>query len=230
MKLQSHASIECRRRLQVEHAGGVAEQARRDVQQQLVDAALAQQRAIERVAGFDVQLVDAALGEQVQRGRQIDLAGPIRQREHFRTGCAQRMRAWRELTVIACADHERRRAGQDSGAQRHVESAVDQHAQRLARRIHRAYRHVRVVLAHRADAGEDRACAGAPCMPVSARGAGGDPLALAARQCGAPVQCRRELEPDPRNAARHPRHETDIQLLGLVREQPAAHVDARVAQ
>ena len=53
------------------HAG--TEQLGRQIQQQLVDQALAQQAAVELVAGLDMQLVDAAAGQVLQQLGQIDL-------------------------------------------------------------------------------------------------------------------------------------------------------------
>jgi molybdopterin/thiamine biosynthesis adenylyltransferase len=76
---------------QVEEAlRGVADQHRRQVDQQFVHAALAHQRAVELEAGLDVQLVDAALAQQAQQRGQIDLAGerwaPGRARGRTRAG------------------------------------------------------------------------------------------------------------------------------------------------
>src|SRR6187431_1421963 len=56
-------------------AAAGAEQARREVDEQLVDQALLQQRGVELLAGFDVQLVDAASSKVGQHRGEIDLAG-----------------------------------------------------------------------------------------------------------------------------------------------------------
>ena len=51
-----------------------AQQFGRQVEQQLIDQPLRQQRAVEDGTGFDVQLVDAVLAQIVEHGGQIDPA------------------------------------------------------------------------------------------------------------------------------------------------------------
>ena len=55
-------------------AATAAEQARCDVDQQLVDPAFLQQRGVELLAGLDMQLVDAAPAEVGEHRGQVDLA------------------------------------------------------------------------------------------------------------------------------------------------------------
>ena len=83
-----HALIERRGRREIEHRHRVAKQAWRHVEQQLVDAALAQQRAMQFVARFDMKLVDRAFAKVEQHRGQIDLACGIRQCDDFNTALA----------------------------------------------------------------------------------------------------------------------------------------------
>ena len=70
---------------QIEHAArAVAQQTRRQIEQQFVDATLVDQRAVQLAAGLDVQLVDAAPAEFAHEHRQIDLARRIGHHNHFR--------------------------------------------------------------------------------------------------------------------------------------------------
>ena len=61
-------------RRQCGDAAARADQPRRDVEQELVDQIGVDQRSIELLAGFDVQLVDTALRQVGQHGMQVDLA------------------------------------------------------------------------------------------------------------------------------------------------------------
>ena len=56
-----------------------ADQARRDVDEQLVDQAGGEQRCVELLAGFDVELVDAASAQVGEHRAEVDLAGRIGQ-------------------------------------------------------------------------------------------------------------------------------------------------------
>jgi hypothetical protein len=65
---------------------------------------------------------------------------------------------------------------------------IDDDPPRLARRRDRANRKLWIVLLHRPDPGEDRACARAPTMAIGTRGFAGDPFRFAARERGPPVE------------------------------------------
>ena len=74
----------------------------------------------------------------------------------------------------------------------------------------------RIVLAHRADAGQDRARALAPGVAVGARRLAGDPLAGAVGERRAPVERDRRLQAQPGPAAFHARDEADVELARLL--------------
>src|ERR1700722_4074907 len=65
MEVQAYAPLKRFRCDEIEHAHRVsAKQTRRQINQQLVDTAFAQQRAVQLVPGLDVQFVDLALAER----------------------------------------------------------------------------------------------------------------------------------------------------------------------
>ena len=76
--LKSAGIVQGRQFRQVERAlGGIADQHGCLVDQQLVHAVLAQQRAVELEAGFHVDLVDATARQFGEDGVQLDLAGRV---------------------------------------------------------------------------------------------------------------------------------------------------------
>src|SRR6185312_4025984 len=105
--------------------------------------------------------------------------------------------------------------------------AVDDHPQRLARRVDFPHREPRIIRRDRADAGEQRAGAGAPAVPVAPRLWTGDPLRGAVRERAATVERGGDLEANPRPAALHPRQEAEIELARLPLEQAMLEADAR---
>lgn len=116
---EPRAVDERRRRGEIEHRGRVrAEQARREIDEQLVDAALAQQRAVQLVARLDVQFVDAALAERGEHRGQIDLAAHVRERHDFRAARAQRLSARFALRVERAAEDEERAAFEQARGER----------------------------------------------------------------------------------------------------------------
>src|SRR5205085_11328586 len=125
---------------------------------------------------------------------------------------------------------ERRLALKDARFARRLQSAVDNHAQRLARRRDLPHGELRVVGAYGADAGKDGASSGAPAMSVAPRIRAGDPLRSTVTQSGAAIERCRDLEADPRSLARHARDEADVELARLVLEQAVLEGDARRAQ
>ena len=105
--------------------------------------------------------------------------------------------------------------------------SINHDLQRLPRRLDRAHGQSRIVLQHGADPGEDRAGPRTPAMPVGARCLAGDPLALAVRERGPPVEARRDLHAHPRSAFGEPFDPADVQLTRFVLEQSCSHGDAR---
>src|SRR5581483_9458174 len=83
---------------------------------------------------------------------------------------------------------------------------------------------------HRPDAREDGAGARPPRVSVASRGLARDPLALAVRERGAPVETRRDLHPRPGPSARHARDETDVQLARRFLHETLLDADAGRAQ
>jgi len=55
----------------------VANQAGRQIEQQLINQPFAQQRTIELEAGFGVNLVDAAPGQQFEQGFEVNLVAAV---------------------------------------------------------------------------------------------------------------------------------------------------------
>src|SRR5258706_389288 len=118
------------------------------------------------------------------------------------------------------------RALEDLRRRRRLEPAVDDDAQRLARRLHLAHGKARIVCLYGADAGEHGAGASAPAVAVPARLGSRDPLRRPIRQRAAPIERRRRLQANPRPAARHARHEADVQLARRFLHQPVLDADA----
>src|SRR5205823_5706266 len=115
---------------------------------------------------------------------------------------------------------------QDARLARRLEAAIDDDPQRLARRIDLAHRELRIVGAHRADAGEDRAGARAPAMAVAPRLGAGNPLRVSIGKRRAAVERRGDLHPHPGPAARDARDEADVELARLLRKQPVLEANA----
>src|SRR6185503_10406746 len=149
--------IECR---QVEHSlRRVAEKARIQIEQELVDAAFAHERAVQPETGFDVQLVYAALRERTEHSPQIDLAARI--------WLHDMLSAFERSLWLDRRENEHLSATlQDLRAPRNLEPAVDDDAQRLARRLDVAHGEARVIRLDRTDPGQDRAGTRAPAMAV----------------------------------------------------------------
>ena len=174
-----------------------------------------------------MEFIDAAPGQQLQQARQVDLALRVGQHDHFGAGCAQ----GRDLPrIFRRRGHQRIAAFQQARPRQRFQMAVHHHAQRLAGGFHIAHVQARVVVAHRACAGEDGTGAGAPGMAVTARLASGDPLTLAVVQCRLAVQAGGHFQAHPGPAARHARNEADVQLTRLRLHQAVLEEDARRAQ
>jgi hypothetical protein len=90
--------------------------------------------------------------------------------------------------------------------------AVDHHQMRLARCLDQPHVQLRVVLEHRADAGQHRAGPGAPGVAVGARGLRGDPLAHAVVKAGLAVERSGNLHAYPGALADHAAEEADVEL------------------
>ena len=188
----------------------------REVDQQLVDQSRAQQGAVQLGARLDMHFVDSPCGERraaarpgrparrrraaraIRSCRPAGVPGPRRHHQRIRP------RPARARPPASRRDDRRRRAAAGASLPPRAPSAADRRAARCRRRS------------------GPRTRARASAWP-SARAAGaGDPLALAARQRGAAVEAGRELGPHPGPAARHPRHESEVQLARL-----AAQADRR---
>ena len=88
----------------------IAQQARREVEQELVDHARREQRAVELAARLDVQLVDAARAQLPHQRDEIDAAIGIRQHQHLDAGRPERIALARRHDQRAGAgEHLRRR-------------------------------------------------------------------------------------------------------------------------
>ncbi len=96
----------------------IADHARREIEQQLVDQPGGEQRAVEPGARLDVQLVDPARGELAHHRGEIDAAVGIRQRE--------RRHAARPRGIGAAGRHDERiAAGEHARRGRRLAVAVD---------------------------------------------------------------------------------------------------------
>src|SRR5439155_18467173 len=104
---------------------------------------------------------------------------------------------------------------------------VDDHAQRLARRLDLAHGELRIVRAHRADPREDRAGPRAPAVAVAPRLGTGDPLRTSIGKRGAPIECSGHLEPHPGPAARDAREKTDVEFALLLLQQTVLETHTR---
>ena len=117
------------------------------------------------------------------------------------------------------------------------QAGVEHHPQRrhevLAGRsigMFEAHGQLRIVGEHGAGAGQDRAAARTPAMHVVARGFAADPLGIAGGHRGAAIQAHRQLDPQPRPPAFHPRQEAAVQLARLRFHQAGADFDPGRAQ
>ena len=175
------------------------------------------------MAGLGVQLVDAAPPQFLQQGGKIDLALGVGQQNNLGPGGAQGGGTFRRLDR---GGDQHPAPGQDLRRRRRLQAAVDDHPQRLARGGDVAHGQARIVVAHRADAGQDGAGAGPPAVAVAACVGAGDPLAAAVVQGRLAIQAGRHLQAQPGTTAGHARDETDIQFARLVLQQTACRFDA----
>ena len=191
-------------------APAAAEQARRDVDEQLVDPAFLQQRGIELLAGLDMQLVDAARAEVGEHRGEIDLAAGRRQQRDLGAACFQL--APPGDIVDRRVEQHRSRRGEDARRRRRLQARIDDDAQRLAGGGHEPHVEPRIVVENGADAGQQGTGTLAPGMAVVASRLAGDPLADAVVERAATVERDRGLEAQPRPAALHARDEADVEL------------------
>src|SRR6185369_895806 len=207
---ETECVVEPRERRKRGEAATVAEQLRRDVDEQLVDETGGEQRCVELLAGLDVQLVDLAPAEVGDHRREVDLAA--RRRRERDLGAVRFERATPRAVVDRRVDEHLSRRREDARGGRRLEARIDDHAQRLAHRLDEAHVEPRVVVAHGADARQHRSGALAPGVAVGARRRAGDPLARAVGERAAAVERNRDLHAQPRPAALHPGHEADVEL------------------
>ena len=165
----------------------------------------------------------AAARQFRQQLLQIDLAPGTGQHQHFGAPLGQGRRLGR---IVDGTSDQHRPSVQDARFQRYLQPAVHHHAQGLARRVHLAHREPGIVVAHRADAGEDGAGAGAPPMAVAPGLGAGDPLAAAVIERRLTVQAGGQLEAQPGPAAGHARDEADVELARLGRQGTDGSGDA----
>ena len=223
VEAQRDLAREVVQRRQVEHAAAVAEQAGREIQQQFVDAAFADQRSVEFGTRFDVDFVELASAELGNHARQVDLAMRIGQDDDFSAPVFQ---CGNLLAVFAGGEHPGAAAGQDIGGGRQRQLAVDDDAARLARRVDRAHAQLRIVVLDGADAGDDGAGARAPEVAVVARRLAGDPLAFAVVQGGLAVQAGGRFHAYPGRALLHTLEEADVHFMSGVLHQAGHDGDA----
>src|SRR5205814_1507811 len=169
----------------------IAEETRREIEEELVDKPCGEQRAIQFGAGLDVSLVHLALGEQAQHAIEID--SPVGPAQHHALHVG-RPRAFRRLggydqyvTVL-----------QDPRIGGQLAMAVDDDLERLTRRLDLPHGQLRIVLPHRADARYDGAGARTPAVP--ARNGCRAPASRTASRRG-PIH--RALARRPERALRH---------------------------
>jgi hypothetical protein len=123
-------------------------------------------------------------------------------------------------------EQHRSRGGEDACRQRRLQAGIDDHAQRLAGGGDEPHVEPRIVVEHRADAGEQGAGALAPGVAVGARRLAGDPLADAVVEGAAAVERDRGLEPQPGPTALHARDEADVELAGFLFARTDDDLDA----
>jgi hypothetical protein len=163
-----------------------------------------------------------------QRG-QVDLALRIGQGQDL-AAAVEQFADLARLGIDARMNDQHARALEQFRLEIDLEPRVDQHLHRLARRA-TARRSSGIVIAHRADPGEDRAGAGTPAVTIVPRRLGGDPLAAAVGQGGAPVEGGSSLEPGPRAArATSARRNPMFSSVASCCSRPPADIDAGCAQ
>ena len=222
----SRAASDAQRRLALEHAARrVAEQRRREVEQQLVDEPRVEQRAVELRAGLDVQFVDAAPRERVHQRRQVDAAAarPAAASDVDVAGHAGLRSPAVTISALPRGEHARRR--------RRLPVPVDDDAQRLPRRRD---------IARTVSCGSSCSTVPTPVRIAQARARHAWPSARAAApvihwlspfdERRAAVEAGGELHAHPRPAARHARDEADVEFARLVLAQAEVDVDAGRAQ
>src|SRR5450631_1457265 len=223
--LQSHAVGEIGNRARpVEHATGrIAQQARREVDHQLVDQARRQQCPVELRPRLHMHLVDAACTECIEHHPQVDPAIAVRQ--YLRLHMRRPGRPGRDRAENQCFAF-----GQQARRRRELSVAIDDDLERLARRVDIAHRQARIVLAHRADSRQDCAGARTPAVAIGARGSAGDPLAHAVRERGATVETGRNLQSQPWPPRLHALDPTRVEIARLGFAQPDFDRDTRGVQ
>jgi hypothetical protein len=167
-----------------------------------------------------VQLPACELAHQV---RQLDLAGRVRQHHDLGAPVAQ---ARGLPAVVDGRRNQRVAAGEEPRIERRLEARVDEDLERLARRLDRPHRELRIVVFHRADAGENGAGARTPAVPVRARFRTGNPLTPAVGERGLAVKRGGDLHAHPRPATRHARDKPDVRFARLVLQQAGMHFQA----
>jgi len=165
--------------------------------------------------------VEAAVGvveerEIAQQGVQRDLAARAGAVHHFG---ATRLQCGTVARVLRAGGVDTDAAGlltlapgvQQAGVQRQFEPAVDHHQMRLSGRVQPAHVELWIVFEHGANAGQHRAGACAPGVPIQSRLGASDPLALPVLQRGLPVDRRGDLHAHPGQAALHAAEKTDVE-------------------
>src|SRR5882762_6334335 len=213
---------------QMEHPPArIAYHARRKIDEELVDHARLEERAIQLRSRLDVDLVELPPRELLHQLEQLDLAAVVRDDHDFGPRLLQR---GDPLRIVYRADNERLPLLQEARGRRCLEFRIDDDLEGLPGRVDAAHVELRVVVPHRAEAGENRAGARAPAMAVLARGLPGDPLALAVGERSAPVEARRDLHAHPEPPARHTGEKPDVELARLLLHQPLFDRNTRRAQ
>src|SRR5437899_1889321 len=213
---------------QMEHAPArIADDTRREVDEQLVYHACLEQRAVQLRSRLHVNLVEFPPRELLHQLEQLDLAGVVRDDRDFGSRPFQRCGP---LRIGHRADDERLPFLEEARGRRRLEFRIYDDLERLPGRIDAAHGELRVVVPNRAETRENRASASAPAMPVGPRRLARDPLAFSVRERSAAVQARRDFHAHPGPSASHARKETDVELTRLFFSQPVLNRDSRGAQ
>ena len=175
------------------------------------------------MSGFDVQFIDAARRQVVEHGTQVDFAIVAGLQGDLDAACLQRLTPLDGS--VSGVDQDAARCVEDPRRWRRLQTRVDDHTKRLASRLDKSHIKARVVVEHRADAGQDRTGSFSPRMSVDTRGFCGDPLTGTIVQRGPPVERHGGLHTHPWPRTDHSREEADVEFARCLAPFAVDHVD-----